>query len=100
MGNFDGKGGKKSINCIIVNDELITDEKKIAQSFNKYFSNVAKNLDDEIPIISNTEENGNLHAHNHSLFLFPVSIEECKKHISSLNDTYYGINSIYTDKNS
>ena len=82
---------------MFINGENTTDEQKIADAFNFYFSNVAKKLDDEIPNLGRSNDfEGVLDddINPNSFFLYPVTKNECENLISHLNDTYYGLDSL------
>lgn len=80
---------RRSVKSIIVDGVGVTDEKLIADSFNNFFSNIAVNLDNNLP-------NSNLspldyvdHNTTSSFFTRPVSAVECSTIISALKNTKY-----------
>ena len=40
---------KQSVNKLIINNNVITDERKISESFNEYFCNIGNNLASKLP---------------------------------------------------
>ena len=67
----------------------------MAESFNKYFSTVANDLDSIIPKNTNNSSFNIANIFN-SFFLRPTSPHEISKIISSLNNNNYGINNMPT----
>ena len=91
-----GKGKKSTdIKSIFYENSTITDAKKIAESFNKYFSTIANDLDAIIPSNANNSSFNIPNVFN-SFFLRPTSPHEISNIISSLNNNNYGINNMPT----
>jgi hypothetical protein len=97
-----------SIQKFFVNNEFVTDAKKMADHFNLYFSNIASDIvknvnpvaDESIPIIPNGPPND-------SVFSFstePVTISEISEAALALKDKatqdFMGLSSIFVKKKS
>ena len=68
-------------NCEFINND------EIAEMFNQYFCQIAKNLDSELPQ-NNLDPIGFITSHcPSSMFLTPVSVDECSNLIKNLKNT-------------
>lgn len=91
------KNKTKTINkTFIVNNELISDDNKVVNSFNKYFVNVGKTLAENI---EPTEKNPlsylrDKNSYRGSLFLDPVLPEEISKLIKLLKNSTPGFDDL------
>ena len=82
------------IDFLNIDGEEITDECDIAENFNKYFSNVAVDLDAQMePSNINPMQYINRNMVN-SLFLSPVTVKECIGIVSKLKNTKYNNSSL------
>ena len=82
------------INFLNIDGEMVSDEGDIARHFNEYFASVADNLDAQIEtsnICPLAYVNVNVAS---SLFLFPVTTDECISIVSNLKNTKYNQSSI------
>ena len=82
---------------MIISDESTTDQQKIADAFNIYFSNVAKKLDDEITNLGSSDSFDGLFDADVNLskfFIYLVTKYERENLISYLNNTYYGLDNL------
>lgn len=70
------------IKQIKVNDEIITNKKRIANQFNKYFSEIGTKM--ASTITSPGKRVGQRNIINHSLYLYPTDTNEVVKFISEL----------------
>ena len=87
-------GTKKSnIKSIIFDNVEHFDSNNISRIFNEYFSNIAKNLDNSLPN-NNIDPLAHVQQNNASIFLTPISVEECTKVIKSLPAKRANIKSI------
>ena len=85
---------KTSSPSLISGGNQITNPVEVARTFSSYFSNVAVNIDNSIPIVNQSPLS---YVHPNifsSLFLYPVSASECKNIILSLKNTKTDLNSI------
>lgn len=96
--NLMGKKNSKRIKSIVVNNQTITNDKDIANAMNDFFATVATELDSKLPIpnqntppVNANELNNNI---NESLFLTPVTIDECISIINKLKNTKNDIDCI------
>ena len=81
------------VNCLNIDGQEITEETVIAERFNHYFSTVARNLEAEIEQAQDICPLANVRKDIvNSLFLRPVTTEECLNVVSSLKNTKYNIN--------
>ena len=83
----------RCVSSLDINGENVTDSEAIANSFLDYFSTVASNLD------SNLERTNqcplqDITRNNRSMFLFPVSEEECLKIVRKLKITKAALDEI------
>ena len=67
------------------NDSEISDPKKIADAFNRYFSNVGETLDNKIPKVNKSPHEYMTSSPCDSLFLYPTSLLEIEDEIAKLN---------------
>ena len=79
----------KTIDKIMVNDAEITSDNEIAEIFNDYFSNIALNLDSRIPHYPTSPMGYLRNSVPHSIFLRPITSNECANIIDSLKNTSY-----------
>ena len=79
-----GKTRKTQINAIEIKGKVINDSKKIANNFNTYFSNVAKNIRKEIPQTIGFKNYLPRTSSPSSFFFTPTNIEEVKEIIGKL----------------
>ena len=84
---------KNTIKAILFNNVEITDEFDIAQLFNSFFTGVATELESNIPA-SNIDPLNLMSRVDASLFLYPVSVNECTKVIENLKLTKTGFNQL------
>ena len=69
----------------IVDSNLeITEPKLVANAFNNYFANIGKNLESEIPSVSNSPMEYLNNPVCNSLYIFPVTCSEIETEISRL----------------
>ena len=68
-----------------LNNALITDESKVAEAFNEYFTSIAQNLQEKIPEYGNFEEFVQGISPNDSFFFKAVTKSEMLKVLTSLN---------------
>ena len=73
---------------------LYYEEKDIAREFNEYFSSIAVELDGNIPTSNGSFTDYLPDSVSSSMYVRPVSPEECSEIISSLKNTKYGIDSV------
>lgn len=85
----DTKKKSNNISRIVTESGQLTEGKAIADYFNNYYTTVAQNLCNNIspsrppcPKVFNTDYN------ELSLFLFPADVDETKRHIRSLNNSF------------
>ena len=83
---------KRHIKSIIVNNNLINSEEDISESFNDFFSNVASNLEENMPPSDNLPPL--ITPIRPSFYLFPVTNEECLSVISNLKNRTSDVNCI------
>ena len=72
---------------MVFNSELVTDDLRIAEGFNNYFSTIGAELDSNLPAQINSP---NLEPHREntpSFYLFPIDRIECSKIIKGLKNT-------------
>ena len=67
------------------NDSEISDPKKIADAFNRYFSNVGETLDNKIPKVNKSPHEYMTSSPCDSLFLYPTSLLEIEDEIAKLD---------------
>ena len=67
------------------NESEISDPKKIADAFNRYFSNVKETLDKKIPRVSKSPHEYMTSSPCDSLFLYPTPLLEIEDEIAKLN---------------
>ena len=84
---------KNTIKAILFNNVEVTDDFDIAQLFNNFFTGVATELESNIPA-TNTDPLSLISRVDSSLFLYPVSVEECSNVISKLKNTKTGFNQL------
>ena len=77
---------KKTIRSIFVDNIEYTDDSLIAETFGKYFSQVAGNLEAEISQ-SRFDPLSLVPIKSESIFFNPVSASDCQKIIESLKNT-------------
>ena len=81
------KQNRDSIQKLFVNENLVTNEQNIADSFIEHFCNIANDLDHSLPC-NNISPIKYVNSCNlKSFYLFPVSINECINLISDLKIT-------------
>ena len=85
---------KSSIRQIIVNNIEYTDDLSIAELFSDYFSTVAPNLEHSLPQSNLNPLSFIQNSVPSTLFLIPVTIEECSSIIKILKLTKQAINNI------
>ena len=73
-----------------VNGEQIYNEQKIADCFNKYFTTITHQLNNDIPALP-YENLTNISVISNTFYLSPIDTIECVRIISSLNNTSYGV---------
>ena len=78
---------------LIFNNVEVTDEFDIAQLFNNFFTGIATELETNIPD-SNIDPLSLVSRVDASVFLYPVSVEECTNVISKLKNTKTGFNQL------
>ena len=82
---------------LLLNGTITSDNKKIANSFNQYFTNVADTLSKKIPKTNNAVQDYLKNPNEHSLFLKETSPHEIPLIIDSLKSSntsdIYGITS-------
>ena len=84
----------KLLNSINVDGSLCSDDGKIANAFNTYFSSIAVELDNNLPQ-SNLNPIGYITEHvQQSLFLTPVTCEECSIILKNIKKTKQSQNQI------
>ena len=82
-------GKKKTRNEIIRlldGDDLLTDRQDIANSFANFFSNIGRNLDNDLATHEGNPTS-NINYNPRSFFIFPVTPIECEIIISNLKET-------------
>ena len=89
-----GCNRRGNIKKIITNFAEYVDQTEIAEQFSLYFSSLATNLRDNLPI-SNVDPLSYLPSRlSSSMYLFPVSIEEVRKLIKNVKNTKGNIHNI------
>ena len=86
---------EKSIKSIMMNNTSYDDELDLAEIFNTYFSQVAHQLNDQLPI-NDTDPLNYVTTNPHSFFLNPITDVECSYIIKNLKCTKQPTNSIPT----
>ena len=76
---------KSQSNSLIVNKELITDPKAVAETFNDYFTSIADNLQSKIRHFGKDFSNYLKDENPHSLFIKPTNITEVINNINDIN---------------
>ena len=84
---------KNTIKVILLNNVEVTDDYDIAQLFNNFFTGIATELEADIPA-SNLDPLSLVSIVHASVFLSPVSVEECANLISKLKNTETGFNQL------
>ena len=69
---------------IVDNNLEITEPKIVANAFNNYFANICKNLESEIPSVSNSPMEYLNKPVCNSFYIFPVTCSEIETEISRL----------------
>ena len=77
---------KNTIKAILFNNDEVGDDFDIAQLFNNFFTGVATELEANIPT-TNTDPLSPISRVDASLFLYPVSVDECTNVTSQLKRT-------------
>ena len=91
------KTKKNSPSSLNINNEIITDNTVIANTFNSYFSNIADKLSKKIKPSKNHYTDYLTNPNLNSFFLRPVSVDEVSRQINSLkNGKSQGPNSLPT----
>ena len=90
---LDVSNNKNTIRCILFNNVEYIDELSIAHIFNCYFGEVASNLESNIPH-SSFDPLSLISPNESSMFLAPVTVEECSTVISNLNKSKCGLHNI------
>ena len=80
-----------TITAILFNNVEVTDELDIAQLFNNLFTEIATELDTDISD-SNIDPLSLVSRVDASVFLYPVSVDECTNVISKLKNTKTSFN--------
>jgi len=86
---------RHSITELKENGILIDDPEKIAKKFNEYFTNVASDLDNQIPVI-NDDPLKFISDHNSSFFFSPCTSQEIENCIKSFKSKNCSVNQIPT----
>ena len=95
INNLMGRCQKKfSVNKIIYDNEICTTESSIAEAFNLFFTNVAKNLQNALPQTAVDPLSFMPTYSLQSFYLSTVSENECIKYISSLKTTKTDVNTV------
>ena len=81
------KRSKSEVNSLSVNGETFTEISDVSERFNEFFTQIAKDLDDQTPSSVRSPLEFMPPPLSSSLFLSPLYSEECLKIISSLNCT-------------
>ncbi|KAI3381283.1 hypothetical protein SNEBB_002555, partial [Seison nebaliae] len=90
-----GKRNKNvTINEIAVNNVIYTNPKAIADHMNNYFSNIAENINSNIPETGVDPLSYLQNSPANSMFFGPISKLMCKEAIGELRDTRANVNSI------
>ena len=84
---------KYEIMQLLDGDKLLTDKQEIANGLSTFFSNVALNLDDDLPT-NDVSPYSNIQTNPRSFFIYPVTINECINIISTLKITKDCVNHI------
>ena len=84
---------KNTVKCLLFNNIEHVDAHNIAKIFNEYFSKVPNTLNSNIPP-SDTDPLSYVNFNQSSIFLHPVSNEECSSVIRSLKNSKTGLNSL------
>ena len=82
----------KKIKSIIIDGNLVDDPEQMVEHFNKFFTNIAANLERDIPLTSMSPLKYIKRNHLCSLFLYPVTAGEVSKIIAALKLTGQGLN--------
>ena len=80
---------RKCIKSLIVNENETNDCDVMANEFNTFFSTVARNLDQQIPVSHDSPLDGLTNSPPNSFFMSPVTVQECTDIISKLKNTTY-----------
>ncbi|KAI3381853.1 hypothetical protein SNEBB_006345, partial [Seison nebaliae] len=88
---------RDSIKSILIDDGDVTDSRVIAEHFRDYFSSVALDLDASIPVATISPISYMKTNVVQSLFLRPVSNNECIEVINKLKSVHCGTNDIPAD---
>ena len=84
---------KNTIKAILFNNVEVTDDFDIVQFFDDFFTGVGTELEEIIPA-ANIDPLGLISPVDASLFLHPVSVEECTSVFSKLKNTTTGFNQL------
>ena len=77
-----------------INNEVVTDNLRIAEGFNNFYVNVGLNLAKDIPIIDKDPTEYITKQYSHSLFLEPVVADEMKSIILNLKESSSGYDDV------
>ena len=91
IGNNSNDNGKK-LHIKNTDGELVSDEREISNIFNDYFSTIAQRLNDQIPQLNNGNYVNPINQNMNSMYLYPVTTNECSNIITNLKNSYYGMN--------
>ena len=80
---------RKTVDKILKDGNEITSAENIAEIFNDYFSTIATNLDQQIPLNPMSPMDYMRDGIPHSIFLNPLRFNECRDIINSLKNTVY-----------
>ena len=80
------KKSKKTLNCLKINNEVVTDNLRMTSSFNKFFSSIATKIESRIVKTDLSHHSYLKNPANISFFLTPTDPGEVKSIIQSLSN--------------
>ena len=91
----DSKKNRQPVSKLTVENITYADQLDIANKFNEFFTNIATDLDSQLPQTNLSQTSTvNITSQNNSFFLFPISVYECSNMIRLMKITKSNISTM------